>query len=475
MDEDKILIIDDEEALAQFIEKILSGMADPENPVTIQIANTGQDGINLARELEPDVVLLDIKLPDISGIEVLAQLKQMDPDVQVVMMTGFASLETAVAAVREGAYDYINKPFDSSEQLKTIVKNALERRHLIMEKKRLMTELTEVNEALEEANRILEEKKALVDRQLEEKIQELQRLNEFSRKLSSEIDLSKLIGIIFEETKNTTDADACALLLMDRKQKTLVVRKTDSAFPLEVGGVVAIGSKPFGEIDSKGAWTFDETICAPIRFGNEALGVVCVKKEGVQSMKDLFETIASYVSVSLHNAMLFESLKSSYIEAVLSLMLIEETKDPGIREHSLRVSDIATRIGGELKLGESDLNDVRYAALLHDIGKVIDEKESFITGEKILSPIKFLKTPSRYVRYMSEHYDGSGKPEGLKGDEIPIGSRIIAVANRFDELLQEGRDEPSAFKEIESGAEKEFDPEIVEALRKTLRKKGLSV
>jgi len=473
MDEDKILIIDDEEALARFIEKILSSLGSSENPLTIQVANTGQNGINLARELQPDVVLLDIKLPDISGIDVLAQLKQMDPDVQVVMMTGFASLETAVAAVREGAYDYINKPFDSSEQLKTIVKNALERRHLIMEKKRLMTELTEVNEALEEANRILEEKKALVDRQLEEKIQELQRLNEFSRRLSSEIDLSKLIGIIFEETKNTTDADACALLLMDRKQKTLVVRKTDSAFPLEVGGVVAIGSKPFGEIDSKGAWTFDETICAPIRFGNEALGVVCVKKKGVQSMKDLFETIASYVSVSLHNAMLFESLKSSYID--LSLMLIEETKDPGIREHSLRVSDIATRIGGELKLGESDLNDVRYAALLHDIGKVIDEKESFITGEKILAPIKFLKTPSRYVRYMSEHYDGSGRPEGLKGNEIPIGSRIIAVANRFDELLQEGRDEPSAFKEIESGAEKEFDPEVVEALRKTLRKKGLSV
>ena len=113
MDEDKILIIDDEEALARFIEKILSCLGSSENPLTIQVANTGQNGINLARELQPDVVLLDIKLPDISGIDVLAQLKQMDPDVQVVMMTGFASLETAVAAVREGAYDYINKPFDS--------------------------------------------------------------------------------------------------------------------------------------------------------------------------------------------------------------------------------------------------------------------------------------------------------------------------------------------------------------------------
>ena len=475
MDEDKILIIDDEEALAQFIKKILTGLGTTENPITIQVANTGQDGINIAGDLRPDVVLLDIKLPDISGIDVLSQLKQMDQDVQVIMMTGFASLETAVAAVREGAYDYINKPFDSAEQLKTIVKNALERRHLILEKRRLMSELTEVNEALEEANRILEEKKALVDKQLEAKIQELQHLNEFSRKLSSEIDLSKLIGIVFDETKRTTDADACALFLMDRKQKTLIVRKTDSAFPLEVGGVVAVGSKPFGELNNKGAWIFDETICAPIRFGKENLGVICVKKEGVHDLKDLVETIASYVSVALHNAMLFESLKASYIEAVLSLMLIEETKDPGIREHSLRVSDIATRIAGELKLEDSDLNNVRYASLLHDIGKVIDEKESFITGEKIMAPIKFLKNASRYVRYMSEHYDGSGKPEGLKGADIPIGSRIIAVANRFDELLQEGKDEITAFKEIESQAENIYDPEIVEALRKILRKKGLGV
>ena len=76
---------------------------------------------------------------------------------------------------------------------------------------------------------------------------------------------------------------------------------------------------------------------------------------------------------------------------------------------------------------------------------------------------------------MSEHYDGSGKPEGLKGADIPIGSRIIAVANRFDELLQEGKDEITAFKEIESQAENIYDPEIVEALRKILRKKGLGV
>ncbi len=157
MNEYKILVIDDEVTLAEFIKKILIELNDDEKNLLVETANTGNDGIEIAKNFSPDVVLLDIKLPDISGIKILSLLKQFDPDVQVIIMTGFASLDTAVTAVREGAYDYINKPFDSSDQLKTLVRNALERRHLVLEKKQLMNELTEVNQALEDANKILQQ------------------------------------------------------------------------------------------------------------------------------------------------------------------------------------------------------------------------------------------------------------------------------------------------------------------------------
>ncbi len=471
----KILIIDDEETLAEFIEKILFDLKEYFSELEIKRANTGREGIITAQSFIPDVVLLDIKLPDISGIEVLTEIKRIDQDIQVIMMTGFASLETAVAAVREGAYDYINKPFESAEQLKTIVKNALERRILIVEKKILLAELQEVNDALSETNKMLEEKKALVDKELEEKIQELQKLNSFSRTLSSEFNLSKIINIIFEETKNITGSDSCALMLIDRRKNNLVVSKVDDKFNLKPGTVIPIGERPYGLIDNTTAWTYKNNICSSIRFGDEKLGVICIDTEEPASMKEIIETIASYSAVAIHNSILFESLKASYVEALTSLLKLEEAVKPDLKEHSLKVADLSVRIANELKLTDEYITDIRYAALLHDLGEIVDKEKSYAISEQVISPIKFLKNAARFIKHLNERYDGKGVPEGLSSDNIPIGSRIIAVANKFEELLANGKTEKEAFSEIESSQEKEFDPEIVEMLKKILKRKGIEL
>jgi len=473
MNEYKILVIDDEVTLAEFIKKILIELNNDERNILVETANTGNDGIEIAKKFSPDVVLLDIKLPDISGIKILSLLKQLDPDVQVIIMTGFASLDTAVVAVREGAYDYINKPFDSSDQLKALVRNAMERRHLVIEKKQLMHELTEVNQALEDANKILEEKKQLVDKKLEEKISELQKLNEFARTLASEIDLSHLIDLINKEALKVTSGKGCLLLLFDKTKNVLIAMKSNEAFPLKQGDTVELNSGPFGLINNKSAWKFNNTMCASLKFGNENIGIICFKKDNIDSLKDLIETMASYISVSLHNAMLFESLKSSYIEAVLSLMLVEESKDPKIRTHALNVADLSAKLANELGIDKEEIQDIRYAALLHDIGKIGEGIEMHTAGEKILSPLKFLKRATIIVKHQFENFDGSGKPNGLKGKEIPLGSRIIAVANRFDELVSNEKSDEGAFNKIKST--KIFDPEVVEMLKKVLKKKGIEI
>lgn len=466
----KILIIDDEETLAEFIGKILLDLKEYFSEIEIKIANSGRDGVSTAQSFIPDVVLLDIKLPDISGIEVLSEIKRIDQDIQVIMMTGFASLETAVAAVREGAYDYINKPFESTEQLKTIVKNAIERRILIVEKKILLSELQEVNDALSETNRMLEEKKALVDKELEEKMQELQELNNFSRTLSSEFNLSKIINIIFEQTKNITGSDACALILIDRRNNNLVVNKADEKFDLSAGKIISFGEKPYGLIENTSAWIFKNNICSVLRFGDEKIGVLCIQNDEPSKMKELIETIASYSAVAIHNSMLFESLKTSYIEALTSLLKLEEAVNPKLKEHSLRVSELSSKIANELKLTEEYITDIRYAAILHDLGEIVDKEKGYIISEQIISPIKFLKNAAKFIKCINERYDNKDSP-----DEIPVGSRIIAVANRFDELIMNGKKENEAFKEIEDLSDKEFDPEIVEILKKILKKKGIEL
>jgi two-component system response regulator AtoC len=114
-----ILIIDDEKLLARQLEKALS-----QEGYSVMSAFTGEEGIELARRENPDLVLLDLRLPDTSGIDVLQNIVKLDPAPSAVMMTAHANVEAAVSAIKLGAYDFIEKPF-LVDKLKIIVRNAL--------------------------------------------------------------------------------------------------------------------------------------------------------------------------------------------------------------------------------------------------------------------------------------------------------------------------------------------------------------
>ena len=114
-----ILIIDDEKLLCKQLEKALS-----QEDYSVISALTGQDGIELARRENPDLILLDLKLPDADGIEVLKSLNKLEPKPSIIMMTAHGSVEAAVSAIKLGAYDFIEKPFPI-DKLKVIVRNAL--------------------------------------------------------------------------------------------------------------------------------------------------------------------------------------------------------------------------------------------------------------------------------------------------------------------------------------------------------------
>lgn len=184
---------------------------------------------------------------------------------------------------------------------------------------------------------------------------------------------------------------------------------------------------------------------------------------------------------------LFTKTRKMYLETIRVLAAAIDTKDPYTKGHSERVTQTSVALARELNLPDREIDNIEYAALLHDIGKIgIEErilgkndgltseefkriKEHTIMGAKIIKPVEFLKDSYKAIYHHHERYNGDGYPDGLKGEDIPISSRIITVADAYDAM---GSDRPyrkklskdKIMKELKEQSGKQFDPEVVKAL-----------
>jgi putative nucleotidyltransferase with HDIG domain len=328
--EKRILIVDDDERICALIARRL----------TIEgywcvTANNGREALQHFYKDKFSVIISDIKMPELNGIELLKNVKAMDQNMVVVMMTAYPEVDVAVEAIRQGAYDFIIKPFD----LDLVVFSV---------------------------------KKAFEKRSLEEKI------NNYHQHLE------KLIG-----------------------EKTA---KLQHAYRV-------------------------------------------LKKDHLDTVKVLIEAI--------------------------------DAKDPYARGHSDRVREMSLRIARKLGFGEDRMEGLEYGALLHDIGKlgIKDEvlqkqgpltpeqyqhiQEHPLIGVKIVEEIDFFKDQVPMIRHHHEHFDGSGYPDGLAGEEIPIEARIIAVSDAFDAMTSARPHRTkmtfeSTLAEMRKHKGKQFDPDILE-------------
>ena len=146
----KILIIEDEEAIRRVLNKILS---EENSSYEIFQANDGASGFEMIKQEDFDLVLCDIKMPKMDGIEVLKLIKKIKPDIPIVMISGHGDLETAVSTMRYGAYDYISKPPDLNRLLNT-VRNALDRKKLVLENKILKRRVSKKYEMIGKSSSI---------------------------------------------------------------------------------------------------------------------------------------------------------------------------------------------------------------------------------------------------------------------------------------------------------------------------------
>ena len=122
-----VLVIDDEEVMREILEALLG-----REGYRVKVASSGEEGLDLARSTSFDAAIVDVMMPGIDGIATLEELKKIDEDLPVVMVTAFASVETAISAMKRGAFDYITKPFKNDEVI-VVVRNAVERRQLVAE------------------------------------------------------------------------------------------------------------------------------------------------------------------------------------------------------------------------------------------------------------------------------------------------------------------------------------------------------
>lgn len=153
----KILIIDDEKAICNTLKDILLY-----EKYEVDVANDGEEGVKKAQSNSYDLVLCDIKMPKMDGHEVLSKLMEINPELPVVMISGHGTIETAVDAIRKGAYDYIAKPPDLNRLLVT-VRNALDRTSLITETKTLRRKIFKTREMIGESPAIIKIKE-MIDR-----------------------------------------------------------------------------------------------------------------------------------------------------------------------------------------------------------------------------------------------------------------------------------------------------------------------
>lgn len=238
-------------------------------------------------------------------------------------------------------------------------------------------------------------------------------------------------------------------------------------------------------------------IRVPLVVKDEAIGVLNLgsKRPSAFTPEDLstIEKLAYQIGVALENARLLTNLEKLFIGTVKSLSSAIDAKSKWTAGHSERVTKYALQIGKEMGLRENELKNLELAGFLHDICKIgtyeaiLDKQEKLtddelmlirqhvIKGAEILSPIKQLKEIIPAVKYHQEFYDGSGYPDGLRGEAIPLFARIIGTADAIDAMsadrpYRKGKTMDAVVEELKRCSGTHFDPTVVEAFLRTVQK-----
>lgn len=484
----KVLIVDDDPVVRNLLGQIVG-----ESGYTAEDAEDGLSALNKVERGSYDAVFTDLMMPRMGGIDLLRRLKDIDPDLPVIIITAFPTMETGVRALKEGAADFVTKPFRLRD-IKLLLNKLISQRRLL-----------DADGGGEKRRNSLE----VVNDKLYEKIKHISFLSYIAESMEEINDNGALLDLVVQMAGELTDASEVSIGFIEDDEWFVVRRSSgsQSAIRVQIAGTpmekaLRAGTsyqaypgekKPYGTYASH--TLMGSFLAIPIMIKSEVIGFLSLacKPDGSSFTEEdtqLALSLTAKMALKFENNALYESLYTNYIDTLKALITTIEARDSYTKRHSERVTKYAMEIAEVIGLGEEESDAIKFACYLHDIGKIgvsdtvllkagnlskdefFDIKQHPVIGDSIVQSLTFLLLERTIIRHHHERWDGTGYPDGLKGLEIPLLARVVAVADAYDAMTstrpyRTKRNHEHAVKELKAWMGSQFDPEMVKAFLKT--------
>jgi len=332
---------------------------------------------------------------------------------------------------------------------------------------------------------------------------------EVGRAINAVIEVDKLLDLIANRTAELLDADRCSIFVADHDRQVLWTQAAMGSerieIPIDAGlaGAVATTGEIINvpnayederfnpEVDRKTGYQTKNLITGPMfNSSGEVIGVFQLLNSNAGAFsgvdEELLKALAGFAGNALENALLYDELKNTFYSVLEVLAATVDAKHPYTAGHTARVAQYSCGIAEVMGLSDEEIEILRVSAYLHDYGKIAIRdsvltkpgrlteeeygvmKEHAAKSKEILSKM-YWSRDNRQVPSIAgahhERYDGNGYPNGLKGDEIPLGARIMALADVFDALTsdrdyREALPFETAMDIIRKDVGKAFDPDV---------------
>jgi response regulator RpfG family c-di-GMP phosphodiesterase len=462
-----VLLVDDHAPVLRFL-----AAAFKRQGCVVSTASSAEEALDLISERGFDLVVSDIKMPGLSGLDLLRTVRGQQPDTPVVLITGMPSVDSAVFGLRHQAYDYLTKPFSMSD-----VQDLVGRvRH---------------DRSTRASGQQAEASQRAIRRQFG--MEALSRLGELALQ---GLDTTAFVERALGYTLEALGGDAALILLVDEDGRVSPSQTGDLSLAVRLLGASGAALQGLSTGAMRGPVTVIEldapssALATLIQVMGRPAGILCLARHhGAEFVSDDREFLRGYartIALSLEKMQVGEDVEGNLIDTISAFVIALESKDAYLKGHSTRVSLYAAEIARALGLSPAEVAVASRSGMLHDLGKLVVmdsilQKPARLTTEefavmrehpenaaRILQPFRFLAREAEAIKGHHERFDGKGYPQGLKGEDIPIAARIITVADAFDAMTS-NRPYRGAMPievaaiEITRHAQAQFDPRVTEA------------
>lgn len=488
MQKEKALIVDDDPIIRDILADILTGICG----LVTERASNGVEALECLEKERYDIIFTDLNMPKLGGMDLLKETVKKYPTTPVVMITALSTVDVAVTAMKEGASDFIIKPFEINKVISVT-------QRIIGEKKLLQAVKDNKNE--DTIKRI--------NAELFKKLQEISIFQEVSLQLDGIYNNKEIYEKILEMSIRLLPVRGAFFGVVEGDHLRIVnsIGFTKGKIKIENSFIEStLKNRTYNIINCNGISHFSTTnsnvqlLLIPFTLREESFALLGLwdKEDKTAFAEDeiaILQTFAKKAALRIENNALYEVFYNNLINTLKSLVISIEARDSYTKQHSERVAIYSIQIAEVMGLSDEEKDAIRFGAYLHDIGKIgvrdtvllkpteLTEEEMAeirlhpIKGDEIVKPIRFFPKERELIRYHHERFDGKGYPDGLKGNEIPLIVRILSVADAYDAMTsarpyRAPRTHDYAIKEIINNIGAQFDPAVVKAFLQTPTGKG---